>query len=122
MVLKIAGIYCVLCKFSEVHVGKTGRSIKTRCKEHMRRIHMGQPQKSTMAEQRFDTGHNINFKSIYMLDKATGYMDCVIKEATEFRLYPKNFNKGSGFTLSQSSYLVSNILKQYRTKSIQKQG
>jgi hypothetical protein len=61
---------------------------------------LGQPEKSTVAEHRFDTGHNIDFKSISVLDKATGYMDCVIKEATEIRLHPKNFNRDGGFTLS----------------------
>jgi hypothetical protein len=48
--LKVAGIYCVPCKCSSVYVGQTGRSIKTRCKEHMRYIRLGQPEKSTVAE------------------------------------------------------------------------
>jgi hypothetical protein len=58
--------------------------------------------KSAVAEHRFDTGRNIDFKNISILDKATGYMDHVIKEATEIRLQPKNFNRDGGFTFSRS--------------------
>jgi hypothetical protein len=70
------------------------------------------PEKSAMAEHIFETGYNIDL-SISILGKATGYMDCVIKEAIEIRLHPKNFNRDSGFTLSRSWYPVTNMLKQY---------
>jgi hypothetical protein len=53
---------------------------------------------------------------------ATGYMGHVIKEGIEIRFHWSIFNRGSGFTLSQSWYLVMNMLKQYRDTSIQKQG
>jgi hypothetical protein len=43
------------------------------------------------------------------LDKAQGYMDCLIKEAIEMRLHPRNFNRDGGFNLSQPGYPV----KQY---------
>jgi hypothetical protein len=86
--LKVAGIYCAPCECSKVHVGQTGKSIENRCKEHMRYTHLGQPENSAVAEHRFNTGHNIHFKSISILDKATGYMDCVINEAIEIRLHP----------------------------------
>jgi hypothetical protein len=45
----------------------------------MRYIHLGQPEKSTVAEHRFETGCNTDFSSIFILDKATGYMDYVTK-------------------------------------------
>jgi hypothetical protein len=48
--LKVAGIYCVPCECSKVYVGQTGTSIKTRCKEHLRYICLGQPEKFAMAE------------------------------------------------------------------------
>jgi hypothetical protein len=37
----------------------------------MRHIRLVQPEKSTMAGHKFDIGHNIDFKSIFILDKAT---------------------------------------------------
>jgi hypothetical protein len=88
--LKVAGIHCVSRECRKVCVAQTSRSIENRCKEHMRHICRGQPEKSAMAEHRFDTRHNIDFKSISILDKATGYTDSIIKEATEIRLQHKN--------------------------------
>jgi hypothetical protein len=52
-----------------------------------------------MTEHRSDTEHNTDFKNICILDKATGYTDCVIKEATDMRFHPKNFKRDWGFTL-----------------------
>ncbi|KDR18577.1 hypothetical protein L798_06557 [Zootermopsis nevadensis] len=63
-------------------------------------ILLGQPDNSTTAEHRSDTGHSINFKRIFNLDKATRYVGHVIKEAIEIRLHPKNFNGDGCFTLS----------------------
>jgi hypothetical protein len=36
--LKVAGIYCVPCKYGKAHVEQTDIFIETRCKEHMRHI------------------------------------------------------------------------------------
>jgi hypothetical protein len=66
----------------------------------MRYLHLGQAQKSTVAEHRFETGHNINFSSISILDYATEYMDHIMKEAIEIKLHPSNFNRESGCALN----------------------
>jgi hypothetical protein len=100
-----------------VCVGQTGRTIEARCKEHMRHT-SGQPEKSVADLKR----HNIDFSRISILDKATGYRDRKIKEAVEIRLYPRNFNRDGGFTLSRSWFPVTNLLKQYRDPPIQRQG
>jgi hypothetical protein len=88
----------------------------------MRHVCLGQPEMSAVAEHRFETGHNININSISNLDKATGYMDCMIKEATEIKLHSRNFNKNGGFTLRGSWYPMTNTLKQCRDTPIWKQG
>jgi hypothetical protein len=44
------------------------------------------------------------------LDRASGYMDCLIKEAIQIRLNYKNFNKDSGFTLSWAWNPVTKLL------------
>jgi hypothetical protein len=75
-----------------------------------------------MAQQKFQTGHNIDFSSISILSKAAGYKDHMIKKATEIKLHPYNFNRDSGFIHSRSWYLVLNMLKQYRYTPIWKQG
>jgi len=35
----------------------------------------------TVAEHSVNTGHRIDFSSISVLDRATGYMHCLVKEA-----------------------------------------
>jgi hypothetical protein len=50
--LKVAGICCVPCECSKVCIGQTGRSIKTRCKEHMRYICLDHTEESVMAEHK----------------------------------------------------------------------
>jgi hypothetical protein len=46
----------------------------------------------------------------------------IIKEITEVKLHPSKFNRGGGFTLGQSWYPVTNMVKQYRDTPIQKQA
>jgi len=48
--LEVPAIYCIPC---EVYVWQTGRTIETNCKEHMRHIYLGHPEKSAVTE------HNI---------------------------------------------------------------
>jgi hypothetical protein len=70
----------------------------------MRYICLGQPEKTTVVEHRFKTGHNFDFSSISILDKATEYMDHMIKEA--IKLHSSSFNRDGDFTLSWSWYSV----------------
>jgi hypothetical protein len=88
----------------------------------MRYIHLGQPEMSSVAEHTFETRHSIKFSSTSILDKATGYMDLVIKEATDIRLHPINFNRDGDFALIRPLYSVMNVLTQYRDTPIWKQG
>jgi hypothetical protein len=48
---------------------------------------------STMVEHNFNTRHHVDFSSTSMLDKAAGYMDHLIREATEIRLNTKNLTE-----------------------------
>jgi hypothetical protein len=95
--LKVEGIYCVPCECGKVYVGQTGRTIEIRCKEHMRYIRLYQPQKSVVAENIFETGHNIDFSNTSILDKATTYMDRAIKEAIEIMPHSRNLNTDRGW-------------------------
>jgi hypothetical protein len=52
------------------------------------------------------SAHHIEFSSTSVSDRTTGYMDRFIKEATEIQLNTENFNRGSGFTISQAWYPV----------------
>jgi hypothetical protein len=100
--LKVIGIYCLPCECCMVGAGQTGKDIQARCKEHTRYACLNQMEKSAVVEHRFQTGHNIDFSGISILDKATGFMDQILKEATKIRLHANNFNRNGGFILSHS--------------------
>jgi hypothetical protein len=63
----------------------------------MRHTHLEQSEKSAVAEQSINTGHCIGFGSTSVLDRAAGYMDCLMKEATEIQVNARNFNRDGGF-------------------------
>jgi hypothetical protein len=48
--------------------------------------------------------------SISVLDRASGYMDHLIKEAIKMKLNYENFNRNSGFTVSWAWYPATNLL------------
>jgi hypothetical protein len=86
-----------------------GKSIETRCKEHVRHICLGHLEKSAVAEHWLQMGYNTDFSSTAMLDKASEYMDCFINEAIEIMLHSRNFNKDGDFSLGQFWYSVTNM-------------
>jgi hypothetical protein len=68
----------------------------------MRHVRLDQPEKSAVAEHSINTGHQIDCNNVSVLDRASGYMDHLVKEAIQIRLNYNNFNRDSGFTLSRS--------------------
>jgi hypothetical protein len=76
--------------------------METRFKEHIRHFHLGQQERSVVAEHIMDTGHNMKFDNIHRLAKVKGYMYRVVKEATEIQFHPNNFNRDNGFILSKT--------------------
>jgi hypothetical protein len=72
----------------------------SRCKEHMRNIWLDQLEKSAVAEHSINTRYQINFNNVSVLDRASGYMNRLIKEAIQIRLNQNNFNRDNGFMLS----------------------
>jgi hypothetical protein len=119
--LKVPGIYRIPYECGKVYVGQTSRAIENRCKEHKRHIHLGQPGNSAVAEHSIETGHNIDFNNIMILEKVTGYMNHLVKEAIEICLHPNNFNRDGGLNLSQAWQPVTSMLKQ-SGEPISKQG
>jgi hypothetical protein len=51
----------------------------------------------------------LDFNNISVLDRALGYMDCLIKEAIQIRLNQNN-NRDNGFTLSRAWNPVTKLL------------
>jgi hypothetical protein len=108
--LRSKGPWQIPRECGKVYVGQTGRSIEAKCKEHMRHVHLKQHDKPVVAKHNFNTGHCIDFSSTSVLDKTTGYMERIVKEATEIRLNTRNFNRDGGFILSRAWYPVINML------------
>jgi hypothetical protein len=79
--LKVPDVCRIPCE-----CGQTGRSIEATCKEHMRHIRLDQPEKSAVAEHSINAGHMIDFNNVSVLDRASGYMDRLVKEAIQIGL------------------------------------
>ena len=73
---KTPGIYCVPCMHSKECMRRTSKG-------HVRHLCLGWPAKSAVAERIMDMEHHIKFNGSHTLDKATSYVDCMVKEATQ---------------------------------------
>jgi hypothetical protein len=99
----------------KVYIGQTGRSVEARCKECIRHIRLDQPEKSAVAEHSINTRHKIDF-NVSVLDRASGYMDHLVKEAIQIRLNQKNFNRDNGFTLRWAWNPITKLLFRHDTE------
>jgi hypothetical protein len=73
-----------------IYIGQTRRSTEIRCKEHMRYLRLGQPDKSAVAGHIMEKGHCMKFNKAHRLVRIEWYMDRLVKQATEIQLHPKN--------------------------------
>jgi hypothetical protein len=83
------GVCRIACKCGKLYIGQTGRYIAARCKEHKRHIRLDQPEKYAVAGHSINTGHKIDFNNVSVLDRASGYMDRLVKETMQIRLNQK---------------------------------
>jgi hypothetical protein len=71
--LGTTGVYNITCECGHVYIEQTGRSIRTRIKEHHRHIRLGHPDKSAVAEGRFHHTHLIKFQETWILCTGSAY-------------------------------------------------
>jgi hypothetical protein len=79
-----------------VYLGHSGRTVEDRCDgQH-------QPEKSAVAEHNISTGHCCDFSGTSLIDRTSGYVDGIVKEAVEIRFTKNNCNTDDGFILSDA--------------------
>ena len=112
------GVYSLPCSCDEEYIGETGRSIKTRLKEHCVDIKHERIKNSVVAEHSKKTNHYICMEKAKVLALEEHYNKRRIREALEIEKQPKNFNRDDGLILSESWKPILNLLKKQQLTDI----
>jgi hypothetical protein len=67
-------------------------AVQLRRVEEHRHVRLAHPEKSAVAEHSTDNDHKIRFQETKLLASKSGYMDRLVREATELNLHLNNFN------------------------------
>jgi hypothetical protein len=71
-------------------------------KDHHQQIYLYLLEKSVVAGYSINLGHRMQLQNISILAKKSRCMDCIIREAIEIKIHPKNIKRENGLSLSWS--------------------
>ena len=111
-------VYSIPCSCDEEYIGETGRSIKTRLKEHSVDIKHERTKNSAVAEHSKKTNHYICMEKAKVLALEEHYNKRRIREVLEIEKQQKKINRDDGLILSKFWKPISNLLKKQQSANI----
>ena len=94
----------ISCKDCETkYIGETGRSLKTRQKEHQRSVRLAKTKDSALVEHVYDNNHSIDWNNSKIINKESDWFKRKLKEAWMIERIKKSIsNRDNGRTLPES--------------------
>jgi len=92
-------IPCAACSAS--YIGQTTRRLEVRMKEHRTACEKRQVEKSATAAHCIQTGHQMDFNNVRIIDRARNASELLVREAIAVQNSQNNINSNDGLQLSQ---------------------
>ena len=108
-------VYKIPCECSKVYIGKTGRSMHERIKEHDRDIRLARTQSSAVSQHSNATGHYPLWDEVKFIDRDPHWYTRRVKEAIHIRLHPDNINRDNGIEIPEAWMPT---IKQHSSRSV----
>ena len=83
------------------YIGQTTRRLETRIKEHRTACEKRQADKSATAAHSMQTGHQMDFANVRIIDRARNSSELLLREAIAVKNSTNNINSNDGLELSQ---------------------
>ena len=109
-------VYRISCECGKVYIGKTGKSMHERIKEHDRDIRLTRTQTSAVSEHAHKTGHYPLWNEVKFIDRDPYCYTRRVKEAIHIRLHPDNINRDSGIEIPEA---WMSTIKKHNRRTIQ---
>lgn len=100
--LQQKGVYMINCSCGEHYIGKIGRSVKIRLKEHGANIRNERTRSSALAEHAGNTNHHICLEDTKIIANEKHYFKRKVREAIEIIKHPHNLNRDGGLEISRN--------------------